>query len=226
MGFTWLVEGGSPEAFEKRRETVRNKYLFKWLLVEHQRLLLLDFSTRCARLAQTLDPEAFDELRVELLRYSARFNFSRISEEPRQEAFYEFLRRALDVEDLFAEVKEEITETSDHLQTKRSERLNIILAMLTFVAAPLGLVVGVFQRETLPPGTLRWSSLFSSTAWSHLVGHAPAQLALVVVIVGVGSAFFLAPPSWLLQMNSFLKARLLRKGRSGSGGDGENDRND
>ena len=206
LGVTWLEEGDSLEKFDKSNTRISQVYLYEWLLVQHQRLLLLDLSTQCARIPKSLHPPTLDKLRLELLRYSTRYNFSQVSDEERFEDFYEFIRKVLDIEVLSTEVKEEILETSEYIKGIRSERLNHVMAYLTLVVAPLGLVIGIFQRETLPVYPI---SVIST------LNHRPFQFIFLVALLGLVLAYILASPGWFNRRVVALQ-RLTRRENSPS----------
>ena len=96
------------------------------------------------------------------------------------------LRGALDIGGLFEEVKGEITEIDEYLSDKRADLLNQVLAFLTLVLTPVGLVIGIFQRETLPPFDFNVLDLFSAGAWSRwssILFHLPLWLTVAALSV-------------------------------------------
>ncbi len=187
LGVTWVVESAEPEGFLARfDEVVRDRYLYKWILVEHQRLFLIWLSAMCAKMSDDPDPGTFRWLRLELLGYTATGDFGHISAEERHDKFYRALRRALDIEGLFEEVKEEINEINEHLSAEREAVLNEVLAFLTLVLTPMGLVIGIYQRETLPPEEFQLSFLWTASAWVRLLRWWPLWF---VIFAGVAGFF-------------------------------------
>ena len=84
-------------------------------------------------------------------------------------------------------MKGEITEIDEYLSDKRADLLNQVLAFLTLVLTPVGLVIGIFQRDTLPSFDFEWNDLVSTGAWStwsKLVFHVPLWLTGLSAVVG------------------------------------------
>ena len=185
LGVTWIVHQLEPDGFLGRfDETLRARYIYKWILVEHQRLFLTWLSAMCAKMSDNPDARTFRWLRLELLGYTAIYDFGHISSEERHDKFYRALRRALDIDGLFTEVKEEIKEINDHLSAERAAVLNEILAFLTLVLTPVGLVIGIYQRETLPPEAFHPRMLITADAWLALVTHWPFWFVVLSAITG------------------------------------------
>jgi hypothetical protein len=162
---------------------VRDRYVYKWLLVEHQRLCLLALATECADMSKGLDGGHFAEMRMRLLKFIATYNFRHISNEERHNRFYTRVRDALGVEELLSEVREEVVEIDTQLAARRAETLNHVIAFLTLVLTPVGIAVGVFQTNTLP-GEVRFHDFISATSWARLFTHAPFILVLCAATVG------------------------------------------
>jgi hypothetical protein len=80
-------------------------------------------------------------------------------------------------------VREEVVEIDTQLASRRADTLNHVLAFLTLVLTPVGIMVGVFQSETLP-GKFRLGHLVSATAWSKLATHGPFIVVLTAAILG------------------------------------------
>jgi len=188
VGVTWMIwpidAKGLLSQFES---TMLERYLYKWVLIEHERLFLLELSSACASMSNRPDGRIFGRLRLALLQYTAKFSFGHISSEERHDRFYCGLRGALDITGLFDEVKGEITEIDEYLADKRADLLNQVLAFLTLVLTPVGLVIGIFERDTLPSFDFAWRDLVSSEAWvtwSKLVFHVPLWLTVLSAVVG------------------------------------------
>jgi hypothetical protein len=133
------------------------------------------------------DGRIFGQLRLSLLQYTAKFSFGHVSSEERHDHFYRNLRDALDIAGLFDEVKGEITEIDEYLSDKRADLLNQVLAFLTLVLTPMGLVIGIFQRETFPEFNFPLSDLWGHGAWAlwlKLFFHIPFWLTIIAAVVG------------------------------------------
>jgi len=188
VGVTWMIwpldAKGLLSQFDS---TMLERYLYKWVMIEHERLFLLELSSACASMSNRPDGRIFGSLRLALLQYTAKFSFGHISSEERHDRFYCGLRSALDIKGLFEEVKGEITEIDEYLADKRADLLNQVLAFLTLVLTPMGLVIGIFQRETLPAFDFELRELFSTgawTVWRKMVFHLPLWLTVLSAVVG------------------------------------------
>jgi hypothetical protein len=183
FGFSWVVHLDDSQFLNDAPHMVRDRYVYKWLLVEHQRLCLLALATECADMSKGLDGSHFAEMRMRLLKFIATYNFRHISNEERHDRFYMRVRAALGIDDLLAEVREEVVEIDTQLAARRAETLNHVIAFLTLVLTPMGIVVGVFQTDTLP-GKFRFGHLVSASAWGKLFTHAPFLVVLTASVVG------------------------------------------
>lgn len=185
LGVSWVIHALEPQGFLGRfDETLRDRYVYKWILVEHQRLRLIWLSAMCAKMSDNPDARTFRWLRLELLRYTAVYDFGHISSEERHDDFYRAERRALDIEGLFTEVREEINEINDHLSAEREQVLNEVLAFLALVLTPMGLIIGIYQRETLPEGPFTPRLFVSPSAWLALFTCWPFLFVLLSGAVG------------------------------------------
>jgi hypothetical protein len=162
---------------------VRDRYVYKWLLVEHQRLCLLALNTECADMSKGIDGSNFAEMRMRLLTFIATYNFRHVSNEERHDRFYKRVRDALSIDDLLAEVREEVVEIDTQLAARRAELLNHVLAFLTLVLTPVGIMCSVFQNDTVP-GPLRFHDFVSASSWQHLFTHAPFLVVLAAAVAG------------------------------------------
>ncbi|MEI8259364.1 MAG: hypothetical protein WCJ30_27165, partial [Deltaproteobacteria bacterium] len=91
FGVTWVVHGADRNPYLiDRDQHFRDKYLYKWILVENQRLTLLALSTGCAEAMSPIsvggklrkpDGAKFRELRLRLLHFMGQFDFTHISAE-------------------------------------------------------------------------------------------------------------------------------------------------
>ncbi len=184
FGFSWVVTASDSSQFlADAPHLIRDRYLYKWLLVEHQRLCLLALATECADMSKGLDQSNFAEMRMRLLEFIATYNFRHISNEERHDRFYKRVRDALSIDDLLAEVRDEVVEIDTQLAARRAETLNHVLAFLTLVLTPVGIMCSVFQTDTLP-GPFRWSKLVSLSAWIELVTHAPFVMVVLAAVLG------------------------------------------
>lgn len=186
FGVTWIVTTDGREAAQFLNDAphmIRDRYIFKWLLVEHQRLCLLALNTECADMSRGLDGSNFAEMRMRLLEFIAKYNFHHVSNEERHDRFYRRARAAVHIDDLLSEVREEVVEIDTQLAARRSELLNHVLAFLTLVLTPVGVMIGIFQADTVP-GPLRWHSIYSPSSWLALITHPPFLTVLAVAATG------------------------------------------
>ena len=123
-------------------------------------------------------------MRMRLLKFIATYNFRHVSSEERHDEFYKRSREALMIDDLLAEVREEVVEIDTQLGARRAETLNHVLAFLTLVLTPVGVFCAVFQTDTVP-GKFRFYHLVSPEAWLALVTHPPFIFVMCVALVGV-----------------------------------------
>jgi hypothetical protein len=189
VGVTWVVwpidVKGQLAQFDA---ALLERYVYKWILVEHERLFLLELSSQCASMSNRPDGRIFGSMRLALLQYTAKFSFGHISSEERHDRFYCGLRGALDISGLFDEVKGEITEIDEYLSDKRADLLNQVLGFLTLVLTPVGLVIGIFERDTLPAFDFEFGALFGAGAWGpwkSILFHVPLWLLLLSAVVGL-----------------------------------------
>ncbi len=185
FGFSWVVEGFSSSKFlSDAPHMIRDRYVHKWLIVEHQRLCLLALATECADMSRGLDGANFAVMRMRLLTFIAKYNFRHISNEERHDRFYMRAQQALSIEDLLAEVREEVVEIDTQLSARRGDMLNHVLAFLTLVLTPVGIIIGVFQGDTIP-FKFELGMVLSASAWFRLFSHGPFIVVLVAMILGV-----------------------------------------
>ena len=184
FGFAWVaLDAGSSQFLADTPHLIRDRYVYKWLLVEHQRLCLLALATECADMSKGLDQSNFAQMRMQLLAFIATYNFRHVSNEERHDRFYKRAREALGIDDLLAEVRDEVVEIDTQLAARRAETLNHVLAFLTLVLTPVGIVCSVFQTDTIP-GPFRFSKIGSGSAWLALVTHAPFIMVLLAGTMG------------------------------------------
>ena len=187
FGVSWVVTTDDAEKSSQflndAPHMVRDRYVYKWLLVEHQRLSLLALATECADMSKGIDGANFAEMRIRLLTFIATYNFRHVSNEERHDRFYKRVRESLSIDDLVAEVREEVVEIDTQLAARRAELLNHVLAFLTLVLTPVGIVIGVFQTDTVP-GQLRFHDFVSASSWLHLITHAPFLFVLTAAVIG------------------------------------------
>jgi hypothetical protein len=187
FGVSWIVtveDGAATSQFlNDAPHMIRDRYVYKWLLVEHQRLCLLALNTECADMSKGIDGANFAEMRMRLLTFIAKYNFRHVSNEERHDRFYKRVRDAVSIDDLLAEVQEEVIEIDTQLASRRAELLNHVLAFLTLVLTPVGIMCSIFQSDTIP-GPLRFDDFVSATSWLHLFTHAPFLVTLAAAAVG------------------------------------------
>jgi hypothetical protein len=163
---------------------IRDRYVYKWLIVEHQRLCLLALATECADMSKGLDGANFAMMRMRLLTFIAKYNFRHISNEERHDRFYMRAQTALSIDDLLAEVREEVVEIDTQLGARRAETLNHVLAFLTLVLTPVGIIIGIFQSDTIP-GKFQLRHLITPAAWVKLFQHGPFVVVITAVAIGI-----------------------------------------
>jgi hypothetical protein len=184
FGFTWVVTSQEESQFlADAPHMIRDRYVYKWLLVEHQRLCLLALATECADMSNGLDGSGFAEMRLRLLQFIATYNFRHLSSEERHDEFYKRSRDALMIDDLLAEVREEVVEIDTQLSARRAETLNHVLAFLTLVLTPVGIVCGIFQTDTVP-GKLHYADVITPSSWLALFTHPPFLVVLLAATTG------------------------------------------
>lgn len=188
FGVSWVVTtdgaaGKSSQFLNDAPSMIRDRYVYKWLLVEHQRLCLLALNTECADMSKGIDDTRFAEMRMRLLRFIATYNFAHVSNEERHDRFYRRVREVLSVDDLLAEVRDEVVEIDNQLTARRGELLNHVLAFLTLVLTPVGILIGIFQSDTVP-GQLRFPNFVSASSWGRLFSHAPFLFVVAAGMVG------------------------------------------
>ncbi len=184
FGFTWVVTSKEESQFlADAPHMIRDRYVYKWLLVEHQRLCLLALATECADMSNGLDATNFADMRLRLLQFIATYNFRHLSSEERHDEFYKRSRDALMIDDLLAEVRDEVVEIDTQLAARRAETLNHVLAFLTLVLTPVGIVCAIFQTETVP-GKFHFGALVSPSAWRALFTHPPFVVVLFAGALG------------------------------------------
>lgn len=187
FGVSWIVTTDDSDKashfLNDAPHMIRDRYVYKWLLVEHQRLCLLALDTECADMGQGIDSQNFSEMRMRLLAFISTYNFRHISNEERHDRFYNRVRDILSIDDLLAEVREEVVEIDTQLAAQRADLLNHVLAFLTLVLTPVGIMCSIFQSDTVP-GKLRVSDLVSPTSWFHLFTHTPFLVVLGAALTG------------------------------------------
>jgi hypothetical protein len=187
FGVSWVVTtddtAQSSHFLNDAPHMVRDRYVYKWLLVEHQRLCLLALATECADMSKGIDGSNFAEMRMRLLAFISAYNFRHVSNEERHDRFYKRVRDALSIDDLLAEVTEEVVEIDTQLAARRAELLNHVLAFLTLVLTPVGIMCAVFGTDTVP-GPLRFDDFVSASSWLRLFTHAPFLVVLAAAVTG------------------------------------------
>ena len=187
FGVSWIVTtddaAQSSHFLNDAPHMIRDRYIYKWLLVEHQRLCLLALATECADMSNGIDGSNFAEMRMRLLSFISAYNFRHVSNEERHDRFYKRVRDALSIDDLLAEVTEEVVEIDTQLAARRAELLNHVLAFLTLVLTPTGIMVGIFSSDTVP-GPLRFDDFVSARSWLNLFTHPPFLIVLAAAMVG------------------------------------------
>lgn len=197
LGVQWVINPANEFLRNSVLGMIRGSYVYKWMLVAHQRMYLLRLTSAASETSRSGTVRGADRLRLALLRYTAVINCGHISDEERHDQFYGAIRLALDIDGLYREAKEEITEIHAHAGARQAERLNHVLAFLTVVLTPMGMVVGIFQGDTLPGNTqplnhsdFSMKTFFTWSGWKSLLGHGPFQLLILCAVVGIALFLF------------------------------------
>ncbi len=106
---------------------LRDRYFLLFLIVLHQRFVLMDLSDRVAHewlhgdeLARA---SAFEQIRDALLKFTARGYFSQVMQTEHHHAVYRRWQETFQVELLYREVSDEVREMHGNLMLRRTEKL-------------------------------------------------------------------------------------------------------
>ena len=162
--FTFALGGAGFIAFDASNEDffrvqlprhLGDIYFALYLLVLHQRFTLAKLSygvADCCPVSEQLDSRRvrkFKEVRYALLRFTARGYFKQASPNEHHHRFYEAFQKAMQVEQLYREVSEEVRDLFDALMLDSNEeqqqlanklnRVVLTIGLLSVVAAILGI---------------------------------------------------------------------------------------
>lgn len=176
--FTFALGGAGFIAFDSSNEDffrvqlprhLGDSYFALYLLVLHQRFTLAKLSygvAECCPVSEQLDSSRvrkFKEVRDALLRFTARGYFTQASPNEHQHRFYAALQKAMQIEQLYREVSEEVRDLfgalmldSSEKQQQLSNKLNrvvLTIGLLSVVAAILGINV---EGYTLHSDGIPW----------------------------------------------------------------------
>jgi hypothetical protein len=134
--FIFSLDGGAflacdaPQRDFFRRtlpEHLRNQYFIIFLLALHQRFLLMSLSQQVSDHWLEADDaartHAFESIRDTLLEFAARGQFTQIMQRENHHRCYRKWQEVFQLKDLYTEVRDEVREMHDYLQTRRAERI-------------------------------------------------------------------------------------------------------
>jgi hypothetical protein len=106
---------------------LRDRYFLLFLIVLHQRFVLMDLSDRVAgewlRGDELKRATAFEQIRDALLKFTARGYFSQVMQTEHHHAVYRRWQGTFQVELLYREVNDEVREMHGSLMLRRTEKL-------------------------------------------------------------------------------------------------------
>jgi hypothetical protein len=117
------------------------QYFLSYLLALHQRFVLMSFTQQVAEHARDKDPnlsiEAFDRIERNFLEFTARGYFSAAMQRDHHHRVYARWQETFDLDRLYREVRDEITEINASLRRQSSLRLEARARRFDQVAAVL-----------------------------------------------------------------------------------------
>ncbi len=163
----------------------RDQYYLLFLLVQHQRLVLMGLSNEVAAYWGEQDParreSLFDDLRDRLLFFTSNGYFHQVMQREHHHRVYRMWQEKLQVHQLYSEVAGEVRDIHERSllkvqerTQKHADRLNNILFLLAPVSIALGLAqtIGSFIAAPVPA--------------PHPALHLALQVGLGSVLVGFG----------------------------------------
>jgi len=195
--FICTLEGGAFVAFNAPQteffrtelpNRLKEQYFLLFLLAQHQRFALIRLSQEVSehwlRGSEKERVKIFEQIRNDLLEFTARGYFSQVMQRERHHRCYRKWQEVLMVEQLYQEVSNEVREMHEILQSRRSQRLEERINLLTAFFAVPALVLsflsinlyGVTAREEglsllTALGITVASFLFGGLVWLWLKSH-------------------------------------------------------
>ncbi len=146
-----------------------DRYLLALVIVLAQRTTLIKISKEVAR---TWGDDPSNESRrlllasilADLMEFTARLQFTQIFQTEHYHACYNHLRRAFHLDELYAEVKDEITQMSAIMEHESAQRTGDLSLLQTTILGAL--LAGLSVRASLPyafhvPGLVGWTIVFA-----------------------------------------------------------------
>lgn len=165
MWFTYSMQGSVfvginvPKDSEFFRNTLPksllpNSYFLLFLLTLLQRIKLMrlsfDVVDNWLNKKGYTRIEAFASIRDDMLDFLARTYFTQVSSNDKWQKFYRNWQKFYELDSLVQEVTTQIQMIHDALATSRTEKLNNVINIATFVLGPLAIAIGVFGMSTRP----------------------------------------------------------------------------
>ena len=163
---------------------VRDQYYLLFLLVQQQRLLLMNLSEDVSSYWDTQDLDRqerlFDRLRDRLLFFTSKGHFHQVMQREHHHRVYRLWQKKLQIHELYEEVTGEIQDIHERtllkIQKRVEERANWLNNTL-FVIGPASLAVGLMQTV----GTFLSTTEPSKAAWKLGV-----QIGVGSLLIGFG----------------------------------------
>jgi hypothetical protein len=191
---TAFVAANPPNtAFLKQTmpDHLRDRYFLLFLIVLHQRFVLMDLSDRVAhewlRGDELTRATAFEQIRDALLKFTARGYFSQVMQTEHHHTVYRRWQETFQVELLYREVNDEVREMHADLMLRRTEKLQELaeaqrkrdeaeakvreaqekrvekwFARITFLLGVPAVVLGLLQTEAAVGWTLSIAAVIGS----------------------------------------------------------------
>lgn len=192
----------SPKSVDSTRGDFLRQQVFLFVMVHHQLNQLIALCAACGELdlcdvhgsSSKITERAID-LRRALVNFYARYHFVRVSIEDRLERFYHHVASFLALDALRDEAEREIGAVHELVRVEAEQRRTIATGVFAFIFSPIGVVIGIWQKEV------------ATEVW-------PRIYLLLSLVIGLGLGALLVPGDV-----RFLYERtfgLLRRRRNGS----------
>lgn len=179
MWFSLTLEGGGFVAFDPPDtkfwtstmvEHLKEQYFLLFLLALHQRCTLMTLSEQvCARWPREDQPgliERFTQLRESLLEFTARGYFSQVMQRDNHHRCFRAWQRVFEVEQLYREVRDEVTDLHGMLMLRKTERIRQLGEEQRGYAERLNIWFGVVAVLLgLPSVALAFLQVIQETSW-------------------------------------------------------------
>lgn len=159
--FSFSLDGGSflscdapdtPFFSKELPKHLREQYFILFLLTLHQRFVLMGLSQQVSDNWLMRDDvtraEAFERIRETLLEFTARGHFTQVMQRDHHHRCYRKWQEVFQVSQLYKEVRDEVREMHDYLQTKRTERIRQLAEEQNREAAKQALVQAERERAS------------------------------------------------------------------------------